>query len=90
MISGRENLNCTQCFGFVRTYESNYQFGNSQTAVQASPLTVTVLGRPKSVTVTGIFSIRRSFFGPKKCHSNRNVTVTGVTVSGEACINIFK
>ena len=40
----------------------------------------------QNVTVTGIFSIRRSFFGPNKCHSNRNVNVTGVTVSGEACI----
>ena len=39
----------------------------------------------KSVTVTGIFSIRRSFYGLKHCHCSRNVTVTGVTVSGEAC-----
>ena len=40
----------------------------------------------QNVTVTGIFSKRRSFYGPKKCHCSRNVTVTGVTVSGEACI----
>ena len=26
------------------------------------------------------------YFGPKKCHCKQNVTVTGVTVSGEACI----
>ena len=32
-----------------------------------------------------IFSIRRSFYGPKNCHCSQNVTVTGVTVSGEAC-----
>ena len=32
-----------------------------------------------------IFSKRRSFFGPKNCHFSRSVTLTGVTVSGEAC-----
>ena len=31
-----------------------------------------------------IFSIMRSFFGPKNCHSSRSVTLTGVTESGEA------
>ena len=39
----------------------------------------------RNVTVTGIFSIGRFFFGSKKCHCKQNVTVTGVTVSGEAC-----
>ena len=33
-----------------------------------------------------MFSIRRSFFGPKNCHCIRSVTLTGVTVSGQACI----
>ena len=40
----------------------------------------------RNVTVTGIFSIRRSFYGTKNCHCSRNVTITSVTVSGEACI----
>ena len=40
-------------------------------------------------------NIRRSSLGPKNCHCSRNVTLTGVTVSGEACFrlpneNIFK
>ena len=40
-----------------------------------------------NVTVTGIFSIRRSFNRPKKCHMHcsRGVTLPGFTVSGEAC-----
>ena len=29
------------------------------------------VGTPKSVTVTGIFSMRRSFHGPKNCHCSR-------------------
>ena len=33
-----------------------------------------------------IFSIQRSVFGPKNCHCSRSVNLTGVTVSGEACI----
>ena len=32
-----------------------------------------------------IFSTWRFFFGPKNCHCNRSVTLTGVTVSGQAC-----
>ena len=64
--------------------------------LQASPLTLTTAKEchcKRSVTVTGIFSVRRSLFGPNKCHSNRNVTVTGVTVTGvtvswEACVPI--
>ena len=32
-----------------------------------------------------IFSIRISFFGPTKCHCSQIVTLTGVTVNGEAC-----
>ena len=36
-----------------------------------------------------IFSIRRSFFGPKNCHCSRSVTLTGVAVSGEACITCY-
>ena len=35
-----------------------------------------------------IFSIRRSFFGLKNCHCSQSVTLTGVTVSGEAFIFI--
>ena len=38
----------------------------------------------RNVGVTGIFSLRRSFFGPKNGHCIRNVTV-----SGEACIHIL-
>ena len=32
-----------------------------------------------------IFIIRRSFLGPKNCHSSQSVTLTGVTESGDAC-----
>ena len=32
-----------------------------------------------------IFSIRRPFFGPKNGHCSWGVTLTGVTVCGEAC-----
>ena len=34
----------------------------------------------QNVTVSGIISIRRSFYGPKNCHCSQNVTVTVVTV----------
>ena len=44
-----------------------------------------MLVRQKSVTVIECHSIR-SFFGPKKCLYSRSVTLTGVSVSGEACI----
>ena len=33
-----------------------------------------------------IFRIRTSFIGPKNCHCSSSLTLTGVTVSGEACI----
>ena len=33
-----------------------------------------------------IFSVRIFFLGTKNCHCSRSVTLTGVTVSGRACI----
>ena len=54
---------------------------------QASPLTVTMLEPRKSVTLSWYHSIRwfSAYFGPKSSHCNWNSTLTGVTVSGEAC-----
>ena len=61
--------------------------------VQASPLTVTVLGRQKKChckrvsLYPTIFSRRRFVYAPKNCHCSQSVTLTGVTVSGVACIH---
>ena len=35
-----------------------------------------------------IFSIRRSFFRPKNCHCSQIVTLTGVTISRQACSHL--
>ena len=52
--------------------------------LQGLPVTVTVLGRRKSVTLSIVFQYmyKEIFFGPECCHCSRSVTLTGVTVSG--------
>ena len=60
--------------------------------LQTSPLTVTALGRQKKCQCKReslypmVVGIRRYFFGSTNCHCSLSVTLTSVTVSGQACI----
>ena len=67
--------------------------------LQSSPLTVTLSGQEKSVTVSkchcnqivtvtrGSLITNQSFGTCQKCHCKRGVTVNSVTVTGEICIS---
>ena len=59
--------------------------------IKALSVTVTVLGNRKKCRCKQlslcrmIFSLSRSFLGPKNCHCSRIVTLTSVTVTDRAC-----